>query len=768
MDYSKEFAAEQAYLEKTQDFITRSLSQEEAILSEEKDKIIDARKDMWENVSFKGGFNNVVEANQALEAIQVRAASYDAAHQRAQKYLRARQNPYFARVDFAEGSWPAEPIYIGLSTLMDEDSYETFVYDWRAPISSIFYQFETGPVHYQAPSGQISGTMTLKRQFDIRDGKLNYFFDSDVNIQDEMLRAALSQNASPTMRSIVETIQRQQDSIIRDTQSELLIVQGVAGSGKTSVALHRVAFLMYQGVAGKLAAHNILILSPNNLFGSYIANVLPELGEQNVRSLTFEDLYHRLCGDGLVLSPRSALLEEMVTAPQPRREFLHRLQDFQASGVFTAILDRWLGYVARRLIPFEDLWYNGRILMTRQEMREFLLSSNRSLPIQTALSLLEKRIWELVARERKERRLPRLRAFVRPMLEHQYDYEKFGRLLSIKECGRLKRQVRAYTTVQPLALYRLLLETPGMMQRLGKGLALPEELEDFGREMLAALPSPGDGKTLCYRDAMPLLYLHARLNGCSSYNDIRQVVVDEAQDYDAIHYHILRQLFPRARYTVMGDINQTIEKTAGMDSYEALPQILNKQSCCTITLDKGFRCSAEINSFAQRFLAQDIPMEIFDRHEEPPVLQGCDSPEAQVQAILDAVERCRQAGLASIGILCKSQQRCRELGKLLQGKLDFTLLDTSRRDGFAGVMLMPIYMAKGLEFDGAILCDASAESYNTPHDKRLLYIACTRALHRLTILWTGEPSAFLAEPAPAAPAAEKAPRRGRKPKNQQK
>ena len=294
MEYQKEFAAEQQYLDRTLGFIRENLAREEAACSDEKEQIVSARKEMWENVSFRGGFDNAVEAHQVLESIQAQSGRYDAAHKRIDHYRQSLESPYFARVDFTESGYessPPEKIYIGLFTVQDEDSYETYVYDWRTPIASLFYRYETGPAQFQAPSGVIKGEVSLKRQFEIQDGKLSYFFDSDVNITDGMLREALSHNASPQMRSIVETIQRQQDRIIRDMQNEALFVQGVAGSGKTSVALHRVAFLLYEGSTQKLYANNIVIISPNNLFGSYIANVLPALGEKNVQSLTFEALF---------------------------------------------------------------------------------------------------------------------------------------------------------------------------------------------------------------------------------------------------------------------------------------------------------------------------------------------------------------------------------------------------------------------------------------------------------------------------------------------
>ena len=453
-----------------------------------------------------------------LESIQAQSGRYDAAHKRIDHYRQSLESPYFARVDFTESGYefsPPEKIYIGLFTVQDEDSYETYVYDWRTPIASLF----------QAPSGVIKGEVSLKRQFEIQDGKLSYFFDSDVNITDGMLREALSHNASPQMRSIVETIQRQQDRIIRDMQNEALFVQGVAGSGKTSVALHRVAFLLYEGSTQKLYANNIVIISPNNLFGSYIANVLPALGEKNVQSLTFEALFAKVYPSGRQpVLPRNQLLEELVT--QPEDSMLHQSVNFFFSETFVRILDRYVSYYMRRMIPYTDLYYDGVLLETRQEMAAFVRKACGRAPLAGALELLEQRLWTAVHKRRREHRLEKLQTFSGTFVQHLYDKKQFGRLLSIKEHARIKRQIKAFTTLDSLALYRRLLRDHNLFFRLAKGLELPAnagELLTLAEGRLAQ-----HGQPLHYLDAMPLLYLHLRLFGSEGLQDIRQVVVDEA------------------------------------------------------------------------------------------------------------------------------------------------------------------------------------------------------------------------------------------------
>lgn len=745
MEYEKEFIQEQQYLDKTCTFIRENLQREEQACSDEKEQIISARKEMWENVSFRGGFDNAVEAHQALESIQAQSGRYDAAHKRIDHYRQALDSPYFARIDFTEQGFEsslAERIYIGLFTVQDEDSYEPYVYDWRTPIASLFYRYETGPVEYQAPSGTIRGTVSLKRQFEIKESTLNYFFDSDLNIVDNLLREALSHNTSPQMRSIVETIQRQQDMIIRDTQNELLFVQGVAGSGKTSVALHRVAFLLYEGVTQKLYANNIVIISPNNLFGSYIANVLPSLGEKNVASLTFEGLYNKICS-GKPILPRSLLLEQMVCAStQKERELLHRSVEFFSSNTFLTILERYVSYYIRRMIDYTDLYYDGKLLETREQMSAFVQKACRCAPLDGALKLLEQRLWNQIHKLRREQRLKKLQSFSGTFVQHLYDKKQFGRLLSIKESSRIKRQIKRFTTLDSFQLYCRLLCDRSLFLRMAKGLALPDSIE----QILDLAANRLQQEQLCYQDALPLLYLHLCLFGSDGFQDIRQVVVDEAQDYSPLHFFILKKLFPNARYTIMGDCNQTIEKQETTQFYRDIAALFPNKRSCLITLSKGFRCSYEISEYSRRFLPADTQMESFDRHEQPVLVESTDNLQQTADRIEQLTQQYLGEGYASIGIICKTQATAKQLYSLLKGKLPVHLMDIEQKEIFSGVMLMPVYMAKGLEFDAAILCDADEKNYRNNFDRQLLYVSCTRALHRLAILYTGKPSRYLKEP----------------------
>lgn len=293
---------EQQHLKKIISIAEKQIEQSKQVIEDKQSGIMEAKQEVREhgthgitNLYSSDDFEAMIELNQYMSAVTELVADCEEENRKILRLERMLKKPYFARIDFCfEGEEEAERVYIGRTALSEKSSREMYVYDWRSPIASVFYRFMTGKAFYDAPAGRIEGEVQLKRQYEIENGKTEYFFDTDRNINDEFLRQMLSKNTSPQMKAIVETIQKEQDVVIRDMESDLLMVQGVAGSGKTSIALHRAAYLMYQGLQAKLSAGNILIVSPNSDFEDYIANVLPELGEENITSIVFEDVLKKI------------------------------------------------------------------------------------------------------------------------------------------------------------------------------------------------------------------------------------------------------------------------------------------------------------------------------------------------------------------------------------------------------------------------------------------------------------------------------------------
>lgn len=739
--YEENLIVETGYLEQTLAIAKSKLEAEQEKIAEKKENLIASRREMYENTAhFSDDFDKLTEMVQHLSPLEVQTYDYEAAEQRIEKYNKLLNSPYFARIDFNEEGFVEENIYIGLGNLTDDKTYTTYVYDWRAPISSIFYRYELGEVSYQAPCGTVKGKVTLKRQYEIKNGKLQYFFDSSVSVMDDMLKKVLSGNTSSKMKTIVETIQREQDIIIRDIENEVVIVQGVAGSGKTSVALHRVAFLMYQSFTQKLGTNNIVLISPNFLFGQYISNVLPELGEKNIATLTFEDIFATIFENSIGVKSRNSLLEEIITSDNTeKKESLKSSLEFKLSKTFLILLERFIRYFEHRMIEFSDIHFNGECVAHRHLLKADLLEKQkRYMPVEKRLKQIETRIMNRLQELRKDR-LIKLEKFVYEHTVHPFDAKAFARLLSAKQSAALMKTIHKFTKIDYLSVYKTLFKDKALFYRLSKGLNLPLDIE----QILDHTNNNLSADKLCYEDAVVLMCLKIKMAGCSIYSNIKQAVVDEVQDYYPIHFEILKILFPNAKYTIVGDINQTIVKQADLSIYDDIKAILNKLKTTTVFMTKSFRCSYEINTFSAKFIDTNAVIESFDRHESIPEIVCKSSIEELDDTLLEDIIQCQKSGYSSIAIVCKSIKQAKELYGRINSKITVELISEDTADTMTGVLIVPVYMSKGLEFDAVLVYGTDEKNYMTADDKKLLYIACTRALHKLSLFYKGNISKFL-------------------------
>ena len=739
-NYQEEFKQENLYLNKIMDIIHKQLQKEEEKLKSKKSRLAADQRDMYENTThYSHDFEKLSDAVQYLNPIEIQSYSLEATRDRIKKYLTMQQSPYFARIDFTEEGFDTEQIYIGLGNLSDEKSHQTYICDWRAPISSMFYRYSPGKASYKAPYGTIHGDISLKRQFEIKKGGLKYFFDSDLTIIDDILKQALSQNTDPKMRSIVETIQKEQDVIIRDNENDLLIVQGVAGSGKTSVALHRVAYLMYYGLSSKLNTNNIILITPNNLFEKYIENVLPELGENNIQSLTMEELFDNIFEGVVKAGSRNNLLENIITCTDCNKKKLmkDRLQ-FVLSKEFIIITDRFLKHFEKRMIDFRDIFYNGECIASRHLLKEELIrQKDLAIPLEKRLETIENRVLKKIHELRKIR-LVKLKNFVDRYPQHVFEAKSVARLLSLKENHALKLELMHFTRIDPVELFKKLTGDKELFSRMASGLRLPDNIE----ELLTYIEEDLKNPVISYDNAMAILAIKLKVSGCNYYSDIKQVVVDEAQDYYPGNYEILRLCFSNSKYTVMGDINQTIEKSADISLYSDIKQIINKKSM-TFELRKSFRCSYEINKFSSYLSNPDIDIESYERHEKQPQLIEYKDITTMDESIADIVTHYRGEGYQSIAVICKSMSVSEALYSKIGKRLGASLISSNSFESVDRVTILPVYLAKGLEFDAVIIYDSSDRTYNDPEDRQLLYICCTRALHRLTLIYSEEKSRLL-------------------------
>lgn len=732
---------ERDYLDKTLAIIKSELEKEKNFLNENIASVRDSRKKMWEeSVHFSDDFDRIPEMNHYLSEVNRETMDYSSTKRHVERYNKMIKTPYFGRFDFLEENCDdIEKIYIGMHNLINDKEDEIIIYDWRAPISSIFYRCEIGPGAYKSPMGMVNGRILLKRQYKIQNSKLKYFFDSSIRINDEILQEVLSRNSSKKMKSIVQTIQKEQDKIIRDTENELLIVQGVAGSGKTSIALHRIAFLLYEGLNSKINVNNIIIISPNDTFSNYISNVLPELGEENVEQITFDDIMLKILEKRFLIENRAQQLETLIQCKNYDKYFIDMDSIlFKGSKEFLKILDRLIQYCEKSLICFKDIYYDGEIIETRQQLKSFFLSNRIKMPIMKRLQRIENMILNKIHPLRKKR-LKKIEEIVERANNHMLEIKPFSRLLAIKEAKNFMENIHTFTQVDYMSLYKLLFNKKGLLSELSQGIEIPKNIDKIIEKTKEDL----EGNYISYEDAIALSYIKLKLYGNDEFSQIKQVVVDEAQDYYPLQYEIFKILFKDARYTILGDFNQTIEKESDKVLYDDIEVILNKRKSVKLFMNKGYRSSFEINTFTQKLLNNKNEFSSFERHENEPNLVFVKDEELLDEAVAANINEYFKKGYESVAVICKTLKEAKEIQERLSNLVSVKLLDDKGNNSSKTALVIPAYLAKGLEFDAVIVYNVSKENYKNDFHKRLLYIACTRALHQLSIYYTGEKSVFI-------------------------
>ena len=739
----EDFEKEKIYLRETLTYIKEQIEQKEKLLLGEQESLSKTRKEIWEEgVHFTNDFDKLTELNQSLMSMETHEIKVKAVSRQIEDYKKLLVKPYFARFDFIEHGEEKEKIYIGIKNVIDDDSYNIWVYDWRAPISGIFYQFGLGEVSYRAPKGEIKGEVTLKRQYQIKKGELKYYADCESEISDPILLELLSQNASPKMKNIVSTIQKEQDAVIRDTTSEVIVLQGVAGSGKTSVALHRMAFLLYHGMQQGLTSNNLLILSPNTFFSKYISEVLPELGEENVCQTTFSSIITELLGDQPELENKMDFFERCMLANRESNNLIKKSWCvFKQSKDFKRLLERLTQFYIKKCIPFKDVYYNGQTLITRERLKNELLSSKIKSPVSKRLERIEKRILKEITPLEK-RRLKEIEKHISEKGGWEFQEKAISRLLLYKRFQAVNRQIQTFTKIDYLEVYKTLLSDPELFCRLSKDLLIPHDSE----KMLAYTKKQLEKGRLTYEDSVALAFIKLSFEEAGLFAEIKHVVIDEAQDYSELEYEIIKRVFKEVRLTIVGDENQVIEeKEPGQSWYKTVQDIFKQKRCRQLFLNKNYRCAYGISRFAEKLLDTQEFVTHFERKGEEPVCFQKGSLEAINAAIVEEISRYFEKGYESIAVLCRDIKEAQKIESHLASlssknskKSDEKTLVSRKR-----VKVMPIYLAKGLEFDAVILYNGSKENYFTELDRKLLYIACTRALHQLTLYFTGEISRWI-------------------------
>jgi DNA helicase-2/ATP-dependent DNA helicase PcrA len=674
--------AERAYLEEIKEKLALAIRRGDEAVKQFASELRQKKEYIHEHQSGMDDAD-MVAADQSINRM---AFTGDAAVARKRKLLKLSQSPYFGRLDFTARGKAKTPVYIGVHSFLDEQQRQNLIYDWRAPISSLFYDYELGEAAYTTPAGSVEGTIDLKRQYKIRDGQLEFVLENDVNIHDDVLQRELAKSSDDKMKNIVATIQRDQNAVIRNETASVMVIQGVAGSGKTSIALHRIAFLLYR-YRDTIAAKDVLIISPNKVFADYISNVLPELGEEHIPELGMEELAADLLEHNYPFQTFFEQVSALLENPDPA--FVERIQ-FKSSLDFLSQLNKYLLHVENNYFTGSELRL-GRLLVPLPFIQGRFKAYHR-------VPLLKR--FPLVAQD--------VRTYVRDATQ---------RKLTGHEKSIIGEAIpRMFKFTQVLDFYR-------------------DFYRWLGRPELCRVEP---GQRLEYADVFAFIYLRLRLEGIGAYEQVKHLVIDEMQDYTPVHYAVLARLFG-CRKTILGDVNQTVNPYSA-SSAETIERVFPQAE--VVRLHRSYRSTLEITAFAQR-ITPNPDLLALERHGREPLVARFDSPAEELQAIERLVTAFQGSGQQSLGIICKTLGQAKRVHQSLQST-GAQLLTSDSSTFKDGVIVTTAYLAKGLEFDEVIVPFASARTYQTAIDKGMLYVACTRAMHQLTLTHTGSLTPFLA------------------------
>lgn len=676
MAFNQTEKQEKEYLKQIISFLKKVIGNTDASVKDHVDTLAEYKDYIWSNKDI-----DPHEIRSMRESILNHFALGESVINKHKRLTKILAIPYFGRIDFLEKKENSKvmPIYIGIHTFYDPESRATLIHDWRAPVSSMFYDHELGEAGYRSPSGEIKGEISLKRQYRIRGGKMEFMIESALTVHDDILQKELSSNADDKMKNIVATIQREQNQIIRNEDIRTLIIQGVAGSGKTSIALHRIAYLLYT-FRDSISSKDILIISPNKVFSDYISNVLPELGEETVPETSMEQILSGVLEHKYKYQTYFGLVNELLE--KPSSSLIDRIA-YKASFGFISELDKFILHIENTYFKAADVKLTKYITIPAPFIEEQYLRFNRY-PIR--------------------RRFDAMADYMLDMLKIQYTF-------TVTTTGRnlLKKEIRLmFAGNNDIQVYKDFFKwtnNPGMFKMR-------------------------KGHTLEYSDLAPLAYLHLALEGNGNQPfRVKHLLIDEMQDYSPIQYKVIQKLFP-CRKTVLGDAGQSVNPY-GSSTAETIQKSLTASEI--MKLCKSYRSTFEITDFAQK-IHPNAEQEPVARHGEKPQILQFGSAVEELSGIMGLISTYRKSGYKSLGIICKTEQQAREMADMLKSYAnDISFLSSQSSAFVQGIVITSAHMAKGLEFDEVIIPQTDERNYRSEIDKSMLYVAVTRAMHRLTL-----------------------------------
>lgn len=698
-----EMEKEQQHLDEVCAYINGLLARMGADLRDLKEYIREERARIWDDYAHDAPQPEDGQGVQQIVETEVRdVMRYERMNQLNESLILLADHPYFARLDVRD-AFGTDCVYIGKRSLMDKDGFDMLVCDWRSDIASLFYDADLGPAKYQTDHEEINCELLLRRQFRIENGKILYLFDSDIAIEDDILKDELGKSSDTKLKTIISTLQREQSAIIRNLSADLVLVEGVAGSGKTSVALHRLAYLLYK-FRKTLSSGNILLFTVNNVFSSYIAEVLPDLGEDRVVQSGFFD-YFKPYFAGWTVENGSGQAERIFSGDEERNNVLRK-----GCEAFRQRLKETFEALADAEIQPHDIVFCNTILRSAEEIQYLYGKEYTSYPP----AIRRRKICNGILAQLEEDPTfleCRRKDYIREITENgsikpdDIELEEEIRDRWKKEIQLVNEEVDKMLSVDVVKIYRAAIEQE-----------LPDLAVKTEEKILA--------KELSYEDFVALVYLKALCGEIPAQMHIHHLLIDEAQDNSPVIYAIFGLLFPEAKYTVVGDSQQSF--VPYFSSLSAISHYFtHKKNERFFTLSKSYRSTAEINEYLQQQFGISVPY--FDRHGEA-------VQEIRASEKISYLDKIAQQKGKSIAVICKTEAESRALSeRLKQNGISIPVL--SDRDVLFPdrTMIVPSNLTKGLEFDEVFLADASPENWPTENDRRALYVCESRALHRLTI-----------------------------------
>lgn len=658
----EEFERERNYLNKTVSLIRKKISKLGQELFDDDSKVLEFKKLIWDTHTEMDP--NEMRSMMAESDLQVSIMQSKGNY--LQRLFRIQNKPYFGSIRFKEeGSEEEDNIYIGITHV--EDKLDYYVHDWRSPICSMFYDYETGPASYKAPSGIIKGNIIKKRQYIIEDAELKHIFDNDLNISDSLLQEVLAEESSDKMKNIVNTIQEEQNKVIRNTEDKNLIVEGIAGSGKTSVALHRIAFLLYR--IPNLTSSNVVVFTPNKVFSEYISNVLPELGEDNTYDMTFYDLLCQNINEYKDIENFTDFISRYYKGNVDNYDMVK----YKQSDEIIKDIDNYINNLLSTIKFNDKLEYDDFIEIDTEELNNMLNYKYNRFPLFERIKEISKRI-------------------------ASNNYEG-----STKNASSIEKKLKELLNIK---------------------LDLKDIFNNFYQSEYSKYKDKVNDKYLYYEDACIFLYIKSLLVGFNTNHVIKEIVIDEAQDYNKLQYLIIKKTFKTSNYTILGDTNQTINPYYKYDSLEELTSIF--ESSKYITLTKTYRSTGKIIDYTNKILGLNHVTAIRNDKASDIIFRN-NITKNDFLADINNLKTISK----SIAIITKNDKEAEKVYNMLKDDLDIMLID-----GFGHIkrdlVVVPSYVAKGLEFDSVIIYTDEDNKYQEK-DKYLFYVACTRAQHNLII-----------------------------------